>query len=102
MANRVPQQPRARVSPQILIPILIQLFGPSAEAAKKELWIYTSMYKEFAAPVATAFQALHPEYQVEVFQGGSEKIQAKVEAELIAGKPQGDLLAISDPFWGQN
>src|SRR5262249_55180570 len=73
-----------------------------AQAAKKPLWLYTSMYKEYATPIAEAFQARHPEYDVQVFQGGSEKIQAKVEAELLAGKPQGDVLALSDPFWGQD
>src|SRR4051812_9856127 len=74
--------------------------GVNASAGeKKELWIYTSIYKEYATPLADAFQARHPEYSVQVFQGGSEKIQAKVEAELVAGRPQADVLLTSDPFW---
>jgi iron(III) transport system substrate-binding protein len=70
-----------------------------AHAAKKELWIYTSIYKEYSTPLAAAFEARYPQYSVQVFQGGSEKIQAKVEAELVAGKPQADILLTSDPFW---
>ncbi|HUP58625.1 MAG TPA: extracellular solute-binding protein [Bdellovibrionota bacterium] len=73
--------------------------GGNAFAAKKELWVYTSIYKEYATPLAAAFEAKHPEYSVQVFQGGSEKIQAKIEAELVAGKPQADILLTSDPFW---
>jgi iron(III) transport system substrate-binding protein len=70
-------------------------------APKKDLWIYTSIYKEYATPLADAFAARHPEYSVQVFQGGSEKIQAKVEAELVAGRPLADIMLVSDPFWGQ-
>ncbi len=70
-----------------------------AEAAKKEVWVYTSIYKEFIAPIEAAFEKKYPEYDVQVFQGGSEKIQAKVEAEIVAKKPQADILLTSDPFW---
>jgi iron(III) transport system substrate-binding protein len=86
----------------ILIPILLLGLTHQSQAAKKELWIYTSIYKEFATPLAAAFQATHPEYDVQIFQGGSEKIQAKVEAELLAGKPQADIMLVSDPFWPQD
>jgi iron(III) transport system substrate-binding protein len=73
---------------------------PSAHAqAKTELWVYTSVYKEFIAPIAQAFERKHPEISVQVFQGGSEKIQTKVEAELAADRPQADLVMVSDPFW---
>lgn len=82
--------------------VLIALIAFPAHAGKKELWIYTSIYKEFADPLAAAFQATHPEYDVQIFQGGSEKIQAKVEAEILAGKPQADIMLVSDPFWPQD
>lgn len=68
--------------------------------AKSELWVYTSIYKEFIAPIEAAFEKANPDVDVQVFQAGSEKIQAKVEAELLAGKPQADLMLTSDPFWG--
>lgn len=66
---------------------------------KKNLWVYTSIYKEFAAPIEAAFETQHPDIDVQIFQAGSEKIQAKVEAELLAQKPQADILLTSDPFW---
>jgi iron(III) transport system substrate-binding protein len=67
--------------------------------AKSELWVYTSIYKEFAAPLEAAFEKAHPDIDAQVFQAGSEKIQAKVEAELLAKKPQADIMLTSDPFW---
>lgn len=73
----------------------------SAFAAKKELWVYTSVYKEFAASLEKAYEEVHPEVDVQVFQAGSEKIQAKLEAEILSGKVQADLVMISDPFWGE-
>jgi iron(III) transport system substrate-binding protein len=73
---------------------------PAHAHAKTDLWIYTSVYKEFIAPIAHAFELKNPDIQVQVFQGGSEKIQAKVEAEVIAQRTQADLVMISDPFWG--
>ena len=66
---------------------------------KTELWVYTSIYKEFAAPLAKAFEDRNPGVSVQVFQGGSEKIQAKIEAEVIAKTVQADILLTSDPFW---
>jgi iron(III) transport system substrate-binding protein len=82
--------------------LLLCLSAPVARAAaapKSEVWVYTSIYKEFIAPIEAAFEAKYPEYDVQVFQGGSEKIQAKLEAELVAKKPQADILLTSDPFW---
>jgi iron(III) transport system substrate-binding protein len=42
-----------------------------------------------------------PEIEVKFFQGGSETIAARVNAELTGGKTQADLLLTSDPFWYQ-
>ena len=46
---------------------------PSAAHAGSELWVYTSVYKEFIAPIVQAFEKKHPEIDVQVFQGGSER-----------------------------
>lgn len=74
----------------------------AAVSATKEIWIYTSIYKEFIVPIQVAFEAKNPDYRLRVYQAGSEKIQAKVEAELSAKKSQADLLVISDPFYESN
>lgn len=80
--------------------ILLQLvFVSSAAWAKKEVWVYTSIYKEFAAPIEAAFEAKNPDINLQIFQAGSEKIQAKVESELLAKKVQADIVVTSDPFW---
>lgn len=86
----------------LFLPVFLFISATSpalAADAKKEVWVYTSIYKEFVAPIEAAFEKKYPEYDVQVFQGGSEKIQAKVEAELVAKKPQADILLTSDPFW---
>lgn len=77
---------------------LILLPSP-AKAEKKEIWFYTSIYKEFANPIKQGFEKANSDVKVNVFQAGSEKIQAKLESEFIAKKPQADVIAISDPFY---
>src|SRR6478672_7662284 len=83
----------------LLILMGLAMISP-AQAAKKQLWVYTSVYKEFIAPIEKEFEAKNPGIDLQEFQAGSEKIQAKVEAELAAKKIQADVLMISDPFWG--
>lgn len=67
--------------------------------AKSEVWIYTSIYKEFIAEIEKDFESKNPNVDVKVFQAGSEKIQAKIEAELMSKKVQADLVVTSGPFW---
>ena len=88
-----------QVSVRFLAILGLTLVLPLQTYAKTQLWVYTSMYKEFAAPIKEAFEKKNPDIEVQIFQAGSEKIQAKVEAELLAGKPQADVLIASDPFW---
>ncbi len=66
---------------------------------RKSVWIYTSLYKEVIAEMAPVLKAAVPEAQVEWFQGGSETIAGKLNAELAAGGPKADLILTSDPFW---
>ena len=81
--------------------ILISFCLPClAFAGKKPIWIYTSIYKEYTPGLQQAFEKENPEYELQFFQGGSEKIQAKVEAELLAKRPQADIVLTSNPFWG--
>lgn len=90
---------RAAVLARSLVAILTLTAPVAAAAGKTEVWVYTSIYKEFAGPIEAAFEAQNPDIDVQVFQAGSEKIQAKVEAELLAKKPQADIILTSDPFW---
>jgi iron(III) transport system substrate-binding protein len=85
-----------------IVQILAVLFLCGSAEATTDVWVYTSIYKEFIAPIQAAFEAKNPELKLQIYQAGSEKIQAKVEAELAAKKPQADLLVISDPFYAAN
>src|SRR4051812_18982000 len=82
--------------------ILIFLLPLNLLAAKKEIWVYTSIYKEYAGPLKAAFESKNPDLEVQIFQAGSEKLQAKVETELRSQKLQADLLLTSDPFWSRD
>ena len=87
------------------LPLLLSLAAlhpAPARAGKQQLWVYTSIYKEYAAPLKVVFERSHPDIEVQIFQAGSEKLQAKVEAELAAGRVQADLLITADPFWSQD
>jgi iron(III) transport system substrate-binding protein len=82
--------------------VFISLWSALVQADKKQIWVYTSIYKEFATPIKSAFEKKNPDVDVEIFQGGSEKLQSKVEAELISKKLQVDILLTSDPFWSHD
>jgi iron(III) transport system substrate-binding protein len=66
---------------------------------KKEIWIYTSLYKEVVAEMDPIVKAAIPDAEIKWFQGGSENVASKLNAELAAGNPKADLILTSDPFW---
>jgi iron(III) transport system substrate-binding protein len=69
-------------------------------ARKPRVWIYASMYKEVIAEMKPLLEkALPPDVEVMWFQGGSENIASKVNAELAAGRTRADIILTSDPFW---
>lgn len=71
-------------------------------SAKETLWIYTSIYKEHLPIIEKDFEKKHPDIDLQFFQAGSEKLQAKVEAELSAKRPQVDVIMTADPFWARD
>lgn len=62
-----------------------------------EVWVYTSMYREVVAELEPLFRRALPDVRVQVFQAGSEKVRARLEAELAAGSTRCDVLLVSDP-----
>jgi iron(III) transport system substrate-binding protein len=66
---------------------------------KKELWIYTSLYKELIAEMTPALERAVPGVRIQWYPAGSENVASKVNAELAAGKTRADLVLTSDPFW---
>lgn len=82
----------------------IETATPGASAAQApgkpqgEVWVYTSMYRHVLDALDPVLREAMPGVTVHWFQAGSEKVTAKLEAELAAGGTQCDVLVTSDPF----
>jgi len=86
----------------ILAPLLISSGCMKQDASgKKEntVWIYTSMYKDTITDLTPRLEKAFPGVKFNWYQAGSEDIATKVNAEMINGKIQADLLISSDRFW---
>jgi len=86
----------------ILSFLVILLSINFAKAEMQTLWVYTSVYKEYASELEKTFEHKYPQVDVQIFQAGSEKLQAKIEAEILSQKPVADLVMVSDPIWGRD
>lgn len=60
--------------------------------------LYTSAYREVVDALLTLARAELPRVEIEVFQGGSEKVATRLDADLAAGRARADVLLTSDPF----
>ncbi len=70
-----------------------------SKSGKETVWIYTSLYKDTIADIKPKLEKDFPNLEFKFYQAGSEDIAAKVNAEIIAGKTQADILISSDRFW---
>jgi iron(III) transport system substrate-binding protein len=77
-----------------------QTQGPVAAtgAPSGDVWIYTSMYRPVVDALEPLIKQQLPDVTVHWYQAGSEKVLARLEAELTAGGTQADIIATSDPF----
>lgn len=64
-----------------------------------ELWIYTSIYQHVVDDLDELAREKLPDVKIEWFSAGSEKVSARIDAELAAGGTRCDVLLISDPFF---
>jgi iron(III) transport system substrate-binding protein len=71
--------------------------GPSGKP-RGEVWVYTSMYRHVLDALDPVLKEAAPDVTVHWFQAGSEKVAARLEAELASGGTQCDVLVTSDPF----
>lgn len=83
----------------VALTALVLLASCTSRPAEKEIWIYTSLYKEVIAEMTPALTRAVPGVKVQWFQAGSENVASKLSAELAAGKTRADLVLTSDPFW---
>lgn len=65
----------------------------------KEMWIYTSMYKDTVADLNAQLEKAFPGVKFNWYQAGSEEIAARANGEIMAGGIRADLLISSDRFW---
>ena len=70
----------------------------SSDQPVGEVWIYTSMYRHVLDALEPGLKEAVPGVTARWFQAGSEKVTAKLEAELAAGGSPCDVLVTSDPF----
>ncbi len=75
------------------------VFSSCTEKPNNEVWIYTSLYKDTISDIEPKLAKAFPDYQIRFYQAGSEEIAAKVNAEMMAGGTQADILISSDRFW---
>ena len=66
---------------------------------KNTLWVYTSLYKDTINDLTPRLKEKFPELEIKWYQAGSEEIATKVNAEILAGNLQVDVLISSDRFW---
>jgi len=70
----------------------------TAETPTGEVWVYTSLYRHVIDALEPTLTAALPGVTVHWFQAGSEKVTARLEAELAGGGSPCDVLVTSDPF----
>ena len=63
------------------------------------VWIYTSLYKDTIEEIEPMLKQHIPDADIRWYQGGSETISARINAELATGQVRADLVMTSDPFW---
>lgn len=66
---------------------------------KRELTVYTSIQPEMLLKIESAVARALPGVKVAWFQAGTEKIMAKIAAEMEAGKVGADVLMVADPSY---
>jgi iron(III) transport system substrate-binding protein len=74
--------------------------GPisTSDTPSGDVWVYTSMYRPVVDALEPVLKEQLPAVTVHWYQAGSEKVLARLEAELAAGGTQADVIATSDPF----
>lgn len=94
-----PHRPALLLALLISIAFLTGSMTACTRSGGKQVWIYTSIYKEVIEEMKGPLQKAVPEADIQWFQGGSENVASKLSAELAAGHAKADLILTSDPFW---
>ncbi len=83
----------------LIFSLFLTLVGCTRQNNENEVWIYTSLYKDTIADIEPKLAKAFPDLDIRFYQAGSEEIAAKVNAEILAGGTNADILISSDRFW---
>jgi len=61
--------------------------------------IYTSMYEDIIEMLEPVMARVFPNVSVEFFYGGTGSLQARIAAEMVAGRLGADMLMVADPSY---
>jgi iron(III) transport system substrate-binding protein len=64
-----------------------------------KVMIYTSMYDDVIEAIDNTLEEVFPSVDIEFFYGGTGTLQAKIAAEISAGKLGCDMLMVADPSY---
>lgn len=87
---------------KILVSLMLIISFSCQEKTDSEvqtLWVYTSLYKDTINEITPALKQEFPGVEFKFFQAGSEEIATKVNAEMMSGNVQVDVMISSDRFW---
>lgn len=85
----------------ILMACRVELGAPTQarEGERPVVWVYTAIYQDQVDQFSAAIDRELPDIDVRWFQGGSEKVAQRWEAEHAAGGSPACVLATSAPSW---
>lgn len=79
-------------------PTATPLKGSDDDGPRGRVVLYTSAYREVVEGLTALAAHELPHVELEVFQGGSEKVATRLDADLASGRAGADVLLTSDPF----
>ncbi|MCC6809421.1 MAG: extracellular solute-binding protein [Deltaproteobacteria bacterium] len=73
--------------------------GDAGGESSGDVMVYTSAYPPVVAALDALAKTAVSDTRIRWFQAGSEKLAARLDAEILAGNPGADLLMSSDPVY---
>jgi iron(III) transport system substrate-binding protein len=83
----------------LILAIVVSCQDHARNGSANKLWVYTSLYKDTINELKPELEKEFPGVEFKFFQAGSEEIATKVNAEMMSGNVQADVMISSDRFW---
>lgn len=78
---------------------VVAVQSSACQPARAKLTVYTSIQPEMLTKIKPAAARALPGVEVDWFQAGTEKLMAKIAAEMEAGRVGADVLMVADPSY---